>query len=263
MRLGTNVGGLIIFWKVINRAFGDAQKKFKLGRLYKTHMPKPSVCAIMVIFALLGCANPTPKKLNVKPVAGGDKKIAAKPSLNPDTALVCADCPEARAFDPDKGGFDDYVKKHKDYFKGKTKLSDDYVDKHFFSGVDSVGEENIWTYEEVNRLSVGDYISENEFYMVGTVLKTRQFTGIIYEAVSGEGSRKYFTTIDNKGNFISRIILAAYFQHGTYLDDKGDRHPYYTEMSGCVNSDLTIEREAQSSDADKCKIEPDGRIVKI
>ncbi len=227
-------------------------------------MPKPSLCVILVIFVLLGCSGSTQKKPADEQAARIDKKNPAKLPLKPDTALVCADGPEAKAFDPDKEVFDDYVKQHKEYVKGTTKLSDDYINDHLFGGVDSVVVRNTWSYEEVNRVSVSEYISENEFYLVGAVLKRPLFTGIIYEVISGEGAEKYFSTFDNTGNFIARIILAGYFQKGFYLDDRSERHPYFVKMTGCINGDLTIDRGCEPvPEIAKCKIEPDGHIVKI
>jgi len=228
-------------------------------------MRKRHIAILMASFLLVACRH------NAKISSSIIKAVISKPVLKTvvkaDTPLICIDYDEIGLFDPEKGSFKEFEEKRKSYFKGKTELTQDII-QHLFLGLDSISRENIWDGSILGKTEVLEYISNVDFYLINTVLKKPLYTGFIYEELTDEESKKYFSTIDKKGNFISRVLIAEYGQSGTYSGDDDSRHPYYTGINGCIYKDLTIEVNGTdgvdvTSDNGKYKIQPDGKIVKV
>ena len=181
-----------------------------------------------------------------------------------DNTLICFDYSEAESFNLDKDAYNyrSYTRRDKNYLKGKTKISKKNVSKNLFGGLDSIDIENIWSGEIVDKVELGTYISSNDFYLIDTIFNSEIFLGIVYEAMDDEGSIKYFSTINKKGKFISRISIACYLHSGSYTAGDGSRPPWYGERGGCINKDTTIVvNESQAESAIKYKIYTDGKIV--
>jgi len=96
-----------------------------------------------------------------------------------DTALICVDFAEVGKYDPEEESFKDYINKRKKYFRGKTELTENYVSGHLFLGLDSVAITNVWNGETVEKKSLHDYISESDFYLIGSVLDKPLYNGIL------------------------------------------------------------------------------------
>ncbi len=172
------------------------------------------------------------------------------------SVLICVDY-------LDTDSYEGYSKRKKD-LKGKIKLSLKNVIKHLFSGVDSIKIENIYSGEMFDNELKEDYISKYEFYILDTLLNSEVFTGLIYEQIDNENSYKYFTTINKKGKFIARVLIACYVHSGSYTAGDGSRLPWYDGFDACITKDSIIEiGGSQGGDEKRYKIQPDGKIIKI
>ncbi|MDB5142834.1 MAG: hypothetical protein JWQ66_1547 [Mucilaginibacter sp.] len=227
------------------------------------------VSAVISVLVLIGC-NQTPKQTSTKnPAKIVSVKSIVKPSaIKIDSPLICVGYSDAEIgkFDIEQGSYEDFVLGNENYFKGKTKLSDNYVKKHLFNGLDSVPLENPYSNGEiVGKTDVNEYIQNNSFFSIKPVLKTARYRGIIYEELpktdlNNSGSRKYFSTINDNGKFISRLIIASYEFAGTYTKDDGTKGGYYSGVAGCISKNLII--DMGGGDEGKYKVHSDGKIVK-
>lgn len=225
-----------------------------------------STSCLIVLLLLMAC-NQTPKQTSSKQsVKITTKPIVNSPAIKADSPLICVSYSDAEVgkFNIEEESFDDFINGNENYFKGKTKLSDNYVKKHLFNAVDSIPIENPNSGEIVEKNAVNDYIRSISFYLVSTVIKAPQYKGIIYEELTGDNSyyhsQKYFSTINNDGKFISRLIIASYGFAGTYTKDDGTKGGYYSGVGGCISKNLVI--DMGGGDDGKYKILRDGRIVK-
>lgn len=205
---------------------------------------------ILMPFLWSGCRQNV-KKQPVKIVAKHVVPKAAEAPLGPMVGkpLICLNYDEGGGYDPDKGTFSEYIESQKGYFKGKTSLSLEEARQKLFKGLDSI------------PIRLGDMDELTNYYLIGTVVNTKRFKGVIYEALSDRGSSKFFTTIDNAtGKYIDRIQVADYDFAGTYPDDDGMKHPYYTAGAGCISKNLII--DLGGGDDGIYKVWPDGTIKK-
>jgi hypothetical protein len=182
-----------------------------------------------------------------------------------DTPLVCVDYSELGTYEAEKGSNKYKVKK---YFKGKTELTQDYVVNHLFGGIDSISTENMWSGEIVEKESIAAHVSTYDFYLIGTIAKKPLYKVVLYEEIEGDYSEKFLSTIDNKGNFIARILIAEYGPTTTYIDNHGERKPFYTQINGCLYKDMTITKEGgdgmdMSENNNYYKIQPNGKIIRV
>lgn len=232
-------------------------------------IPFNAVILAVIMFLLLSGCNQTPKKASTKNLTKivPGKSIVKSSIVKIDSPLICVGYSDAEVgkFDIENESFDDYVRGNENYFKGKTELSDSYVKKHLFNGLDSVSLENPNSGEIVEKRAVSDYINNANFYLISTIIKTPRYKGIIYEELTNNdsynnGSEKYFSTINNDGKFISRLIIASYGFAGTYTKDDGTKGGYYSGVGGCISKDLII--DMGGGDDGKYKVHPDGKIVK-
>ncbi|MDP9079122.1 MAG: hypothetical protein M3O71_16975 [Bacteroidota bacterium] len=184
-------------------------------------------------------------------------KSVIKHVVSADTTLACADYNDAGDYYADDGPtLKQYEHKRKRYFNEKKKLSEDYVRRYLFDEMLSVSDTTVWN-KDTSQETL-DEISNAEYYFIKTVTVTSMYKGIIYEKLTDEESTKYFLTIDKKGRFISRILVAWYGPLGTYVDNEGTKHPYYTSLSGCI-SNGTIQLQ---DDRDQGRITNDNGTYK-
>ncbi|MDB5116579.1 MAG: hypothetical protein JWQ79_2071 [Mucilaginibacter sp.] len=222
------------------------------------------ILILLAIFLLSACnhnskPNPPTIKLVNKPII--NRKV------NADTPF-CADYNNAGDYYADDGPtLIEYEHKRKGYFNGKTKLSEDYVRKYLFDEMWAISDTTVWN-KDTSQETL-DEISSAEYYLIKTVTITPMYKGIVYEKLTNEESTKYFLTIDKNGRFISRILLAWYGPLGTYVDDKGEKHPYYTSLSGCIYKDGTIQlvddrsQQRITDDNDTYEVHSDGQITRV
>ena len=220
----------------------------------------------MLVSLLVSCNRNHHNQQSLK-VANNNKPPVKVPAIKIDSPLICVSYSNAEVgkFDIDKGSFYDYISGNEDYYKGKTELSDHYVKKHLFNGLDSIPIENPNSGAIVGKNAVSDYIQNTRFYLIKTIIKTPQYIGIIYEELVNNdsydnGSQKYFSTIANDGRFISRLIIASYEFAGTYTKDDGSKGGYYSGESGCISENLVIDMGGGGDG--QYKILRDGKIVK-
>lgn len=181
-------------------------------------------------------------------------KSGTTTSLKIDTTIFCADYSAMEDYDA-KDSYLTYLKNQKDYFKGKIELSGDRIVKKLFPNLDSIPRDELGSWKTETR----EYISNTNFYFIGTVLKKPLFTGIVYEEIRDGLLEKYFSTIDPKGNFISRVLIASFLQQGSNKIDEDNWEPNYIQISGCINKGLTI--STSEDEHYKYSIRPNGKIV--
>jgi hypothetical protein len=208
-----------------------------LKKSYFLSMKNLYIIILSVVFLLTACNHNSKTSSSKTQIVN---KPVIKHAVSADTALVCADYNEAGDYYADGGPtLKEYEHKRKGYFNGKIKLSEGYVLGHLFDEIGSVSDTTVWN-NECSAETSND-ISNAEFYLIKTVATTSKYNGVIYEKLTDEESTKYFLTIDKKGRFISRTLLAWYGPLGTYIDNEGAKHPYYTSISGCISKDGTIQ----------------------
>jgi len=198
-------------------------------------------------------------------------KLADKPSINrkvdADTSLFCADYNNAGDYYSDGGStLIEYEHKRKGYFSGKTKLSEKYVREHLFDDMWAVSDTTVWNKDTSQAMP--DEISSAEYYLIKVITITPMYKGLVYEKLTDEESTKYFLTIDKKGEFISRILIAWYGPMSTFEDDESQKHPYYSSISGCIYKDeiqLVDDRDQHrvTDNNDTYKIHPNGQIIRV
>ena len=112
-----------------------------------------------------------------------------------------------------------------------------------------------------------DYLS-SEFYAISLLVETKKFYGVTYERLFSSGdlpsSEKYFCTYSKTGRFISRILIASFVFSGTGFNDSGARVPWFPEVTGCINKDLTIKvTHTDNGNMVRYMVQDDGIIRKL
>jgi hypothetical protein len=150
------------------------------------------------------------------------------------------------------------------FLEGKELLSEEYVRHYLFLNADSVYQTNIWSLDTVGRESMETYLSNNQFYVLDTVLSTTLFSGLVIERIESNGSEKYFCTFIKSGNLIiSMISIAFNLRSGSYTNEEGGRSPFWAEKKACISKDLVLTTEDGQSTIRKYKILDNGKVVKI
>jgi tetratricopeptide (TPR) repeat protein len=220
------------------------------------------ISAAIISLLLTGC-NQTPQKALTKnstqTVLG--KSITESPATKIDSPLICIGYSDAEVgrFNEENERFEDFINDNKNYFKGKKRLSNDYIKKHLFHNLDSVDIGNM------QKVSIDDYLADRSFYMISTIVKTPQYNAIIYEEIGDQGgysygSEKYLATIDKKGRLISQLAIASFHHQGTYTKDDGSKGGYYSGDDGCISKNLII--DVRDNDI-KYKVHENGQIIKF
>jgi len=222
------------------------------------------ILTLSAIFLLSACNH------NSKPTSSTAKvanKVIASRKINADTSLFCADYNDAGDYYADNGPtLIEYEHKRKGYFNGKTKVSEDYVGKYLYDDMWAISDTTVWDRDTTQETSAD---INAEYYLIKTVKTNPKYNWIVYEKLTDEESTKYFLTVDKKGGFISRIMIAWYGASGTFTDDQGGRQPYYTSISGCISQDGTIQlvddrnQQIITVDNDTYKVHPDGQISRV
>jgi tetratricopeptide (TPR) repeat protein len=218
--------------------------------------------AAIMFLLLIGC-NQVPKKAAIKNLAKivPGKSIVKSSGAKIDSPLICVSYSdeEIGGYNEDNGLFEDFINNNKNYFKGKKRLSNDYIRKHLFHNPDSVDIGNM------QKVSIDEYLADRSFYMISTIAKKPQYNAIIYEEIGDQGgysygSEKYLATIDKNGKLISELAIASFHHYGTYTKDDGSKGGYYSGDDGCISKNLII--DVRDNDI-KYKVHANGQIVKF
>ena len=94
---------------------------------------------------------------------------------------ICLDYSELEFNDSMNSDFRSYIEENTNYLKEKIFLSEEEVKQLLFNNSDTVHIQNIWTEDTVMRQQISEYLSENHFYLIDTILITSIFSGIIFD----------------------------------------------------------------------------------